>query len=518
MPEPIAFLLNDSSVESSLPPATVVLDYLRRERGLTGTKEVCREGDCGACMVLLGEAGQADGEPTVLYKPVNSCLLPLGEAAGRHVVSIEGLNPPAASGASAPPLNAVQRHLVEQGAIQCGFCTPGFVVALTGFLLNTDEFTQPAAVRAVAGNICRCTGYASIRRAIQGLVEEYVRHCKGSPPPPGAQRIESLIGYGTLPPYFREIPERLRRRAAARRAARGAARSTARTGAGRRPVWIAGGTDLFVQRPEELLGATVAFVSTRAGIAGARVRKDRLVLGAGTSMEQLRRLPDMHRGWPQLVQALELVASAPIRERATIGGNIVNASPIGDLTIMFLALGARLGIRAARGASRLRELALEEFFLGYKRLALNEGEVLEWVSVPAGESAGTHQSPRRLFSFEKVSRRQHLDIASVNTAALFEVEDRRIRGARLSAGGVAPVPLLLRRASAALAGAEVNEQTVRRALDLAQEEIAPISDVRGSADYKRLLLRRLLLAHFLTVFPEALPQAFPELRLEESRA
>jgi xanthine dehydrogenase small subunit len=500
MIHPIAFLLNELSVESDLPPATVVLDYLRRERGLTGTKEVCREGDCGACMVLLGEPPADDGAASVRYMPVNSCLLPLGALPGRHLVSIEGLNLPLPHprGGGSLPLNPVQRHLVSQGAIQCGFCTPGFVVALSGFLLNAGELTVAQAVQAVAGNICRCTGYASIRRAIKGLLEEYARHCDGRPPAPGPARLDSLVGYGVLPPYFREIPDRLARL----RRSGGLARPSDRD----RPVWIAGGTDLFVQRPEELLGEAVAFVSRRTGIAGARMRSGYLELGAGTSMEELKRLPEVGRVLPQLLEALELVASTPIRERATIGGNIVNASPIGDLTIMLLALGARLGIRpapparGARGAGKVRELPLEELFQGYKRLALGEGEVLEWVAVPVADEA-TRGNCLFRFSFEKVCRRQHLDIASVNSAAWIAAEGGRVLSARLSAGGVAPVPLFLKRASAALRDREVSDEAVGEALALAQEEIAPISDVRGSADYKRLLLRQLLLAHFLKVFP-----------------
>lgn len=516
MSPPIVFLLNDQSVQTDLPPGTVVLDYLRRERGLTGTKEVCREGDCGACMVLLGRLTRAGGAAGVLYGPVNSCLLPLGDVDGRHVVSIEGLNSAADAGsASPPPLNPVQRHMVEQGAIQCGFCTPGFVVAITAFLLDAEELGLEAAVQAVAGNICRCTGYASIRRAMQDLLAEYARHCGGAPPAPGPARIDSLIGYGVLPAYFREIPGRLRRLRRLGRPGRqaGAGGQAAR---GRRPVWIAGGTDLFVQRPEELLERRLAFVSGRAGIAGARLRKGEMVLGAGTTMEQLRRLPQVRERLPRLLEALDLVASAPIRERATIGGNIVNASPIGDLTIMFLALGARLGIATTRGEARVRELPLEEFFLGYKRLALREGEVLEWIALPAAAPVGRTEAVSGHFSFEKVSRREHLDIASVNSAALFHVQDGRIRSARLSAGGVAPVPLLLARASAALTDAEVSEATVRRCVELAREESSPISDVRGSAEYKRLLLGRLLQAHFLRVFPKLFAQAFPALRREEA--
>jgi xanthine dehydrogenase small subunit len=163
MERTVHFLLNHEVSQATLPSGLAVLDLLRRERGLTGTREGCREGDCGACLVLLGEP--RDGG--VRYRPVNSCLLPLGELEGRHLVTIEGLNPPSGPG-PAPALNPIQQSFVDQGATQCGFCTPGFIVALTGYFLDTPNPDPESAEDAVAGNLCRCTGYAGIVRALAG--------------------------------------------------------------------------------------------------------------------------------------------------------------------------------------------------------------------------------------------------------------------------------------------------------------------------------------------------------------
>ena len=465
MERDIRFLLNDSLQRVALPPGQVVLDFLRRDLRLTGTREGCREGDCGACLVLLGEP--QDGR--VRYRPVNSCLLPLGDLEGRHLVTIEGLNPPSPQ---APTLNPIQRALVEQGAIQCGFCTPGFVLALTAFFLEAPHIEEAGALDWLAGNICRCTGYASIRRAVGELIAGYP--ASQSEEGPGARRLERLIAWGLLPEHFRQAPARLAE----------LRRGPGRAG-GRERVLVAGGTDLFVQRPEELLGAGLQFLSGRASLTGVRGEGGRVVIGAATPMEDLR-------GVEPFGEYLQLIASSPIRNRATVGGNLVNASPIGDLTIMLLALGAVLSLRGPQGP---REIALERFYRGYKKLELSEGEALETISFPAlgGE---------RRFSFEKVSRRKHLDIASVNSAACLRLKDGRMLEARLSAGGVAPVPLYLRRTSESLAGREADSGTVQRALRLAQEEANPISDVRGSAEYKRLLLRQLLIAHFLRLAPE----------------
>jgi xanthine dehydrogenase small subunit len=286
-------------------------------------------------------------------------------------------------------------------------------------------------------------------------------------------------------------------------AAGGAAGEPATGAAGEpAPVLVAGGTDLFVQRADALQDAPLLFLSER-DLARTWVQAGRRFLGAMMPMEDLC-------GLPPFADYLSCVASGPVRQRATVGGNLVNASPIGDFTIMLLALGAVLGIRAparpgggpaGQEPGILRELPLRDFYRGYKKLDLAEGEIVEWVAFAEPGAAGFH--------FEKVGRRQHLDIASVNTAVLLRLEGRRIGEARLAAGGVAPVPLLLARASARLSGCEARADVLGRALAealaLAQEEVAPISDVRGSQMYRRRLLKHLLVASFLRLLPEAFP-------------
>ncbi|MBN2551613.1 MAG: FAD binding domain-containing protein [Spirochaetales bacterium] len=479
MSRPVRFILNELPMDSCLPPGTVVLDFLRRDRRLTGTKEGCREGDCGACAVLLG-ALSGGGDGAVSYRAVNSCLLPLGDVEGKHLVSIEGLNPPRHVG-DAPEqvsLTPVQQKLVDHGAIQCGFCTPGFVISLTGYLLGRYPWSYREAVEAVAGNICRCTGYASIKRAIADLVDQLGAAVQsrlgGSPDDRERSHLQALVDLGVVPQYFLAIPDRLR--------SLDVPPGGQDQGAGR--TVVAGGTDLFVQRPQQLVEEPLSFLSGAARLRQVRVQEERLYLGAGITMEEVRRIPELEERLPGLVEALPLVASLPIRNRATLGGNIVNASPIGDLTVMLLALGATLGLN--RDGS-IREVPLERFFKGYKQLDLKAGERLEWIAVPLEEGS---------FSFEKVSRRRHLDIASVNSAAWIRVQGGHIEAVRLAAGGVAPVPLFLARSSACLAGRGLTDELLEQALDLAQEEISPISDVRGSERYKRLLLRQLLLAHF----------------------
>lgn len=193
----INFILNNRNIYAHQPRGMVVLDFLRDHQRLTGTKPGCREGDCGACMILLGEW---DGK-TMHYKPVNSCLLPLGDVAGMHVVTIEGLT----EGFSKDTLNPVQQAIVDEGATQCGYCTPGIVVALTGFFLNTPQLDKQEAIDAISGNICRCTGYMSIKRAA-GLL------CKKFTLPDGKMdRIRLLVEWRILPEYFLHISEKLKK-------------------------------------------------------------------------------------------------------------------------------------------------------------------------------------------------------------------------------------------------------------------------------------------------------------------
>lgn len=475
---PIVFLLNRDAVQIGLPQGALLLDFIRRERRLTGTKEACREGDCGACLVLLGKS--QDGQ--VVYRPVNSCLLPLGAAAGRHVVTIEGIN--------SETLNPVQQALVDCGAIQCGYCTPGIVMALTAFFLNGAVSDYAAALDAAAGNLCRCTGYAGIKRAIANLCTTF--DLSQSPP---QRRLQDLVAWRLLPDYFLSVAERLAALPVHETRARVGANSffPKLNAANLEDVIVAGGTDLFVQRPEALVSQGLCFIAEESELQGIQRQGLQLLIGAGTTIEALRTSPMLQELFPAINEDFKLLCSAPIRQRATVGGNFVNASPIGDLSVFFLALNAELHISSA--AAR-RSVPLRQFFLGYKRVDLQPGEHLETVAFECPEGL--------LYSFEKVAKRRYLDIAAVNSALSLTHDNGIITGAHLAAGGVAPTPLYLAASAAYLLGRSIDAETVRGVAAIAQTEIAPISDIRGSADYKRLLLRQLIYAHFLKLFPHLL--------------
>jgi xanthine dehydrogenase small subunit len=453
---PFRFLLNNREVELDVAAGMPALDVVRDHLSLKGTKHACREGDCGACLVLLGELEPSGG---LRYRALTSCLLPIGEAEGRHLVTVEGL--------AGEGLGPVQQAIVDEGASQCGFCTPGFVVAMTGHLLNTMRFELDEALIALAGNLCRCTGYASIRRAIADLLDDLRGTVEDGP-----DRIAALTRAGVLPPYFTTVSERL-----------AALDKPARAAAADGPL-VAGGSDLYVQRLHELEPVTPRLL-LRELPAGIHTEDGDVVLSATTTAEDLKRSPVLREVIGDLSRFVDLICSEPVRQRATIGGNIVNASPIGDMTILLLALDAELVLACE---SERRRTPLRAFYRGYKQVDLGPDEIIESVRFPATRRSGA-------FNFEKVSKRRYLDIASVNSAAWLRLDDGSISEAFLSAGGVAPIPMRLVATEAFLAGKRVTAELARRAAELARSEVAPITDVGGSADYKRLLLGQLVLAH-----------------------
>jgi len=500
----IHLILNRKVVHSSLPPATTALDYIRREKRLTGTKEACREGDCGACTILLGEVK----ENQVEYRPVCSCLLPLGDLAGKHLITIEGLNPE--ENEKGKGLNPIQQTLADRGAIQCGFCTPGFVMAITGYFLNHPQLDYREAVNSVDGNICRCTGYSSIKRAIAYLIEEFAPLLKA----PG-DHLAKLVDLGLVPRYLLTITDRLNRlnKSLQRKTAAGKKKSA---------VVVAGGTDLLVQQPELLINKNIEFISGNKEMAGIFRRQERIYLGSGVTAGELMESALLREIFPRFPDYLKLVSSTLIRNRATVGGNILNASPIGDLSVMLLALNASLTLKSNRGG--IRKLLLRDFFLDYKKVALHDDELIRQIDFAVSGEKGSRTSVVKasdsrkpaggaldarqplLFNFEKVSRRRHLDIAGVNSAISIKSDGQVLNEVHLSAGGVAPIPLYLSGGSKFLKGKQLSEELLAELLEICIEEISPITDVRGTAQYKRLLLQQLILAHFLVLFPNIITE------------
>lgn len=440
-----------------------LLDFIRYEQSLTGTKIGCREGDCGACTILAG----AIKDNRVVYQSATSCLMALGNAHGKHIVTIEGIN--------AGQLNLVQEAFLKEGATQCGFCTPGFIVSLTGFCLNESASGYEKAIDAVNGNICRCTGYKSIERAAV-TVSDKMLQCNNE------SKLDFSIENNIVPSYFKGIKERLEQIPAHQHAAK--------------PVKkLGGGTDLYVQQHETIVHEELDFLFDKPGLKGIVQKGNICEIGGACVVADMDQSPVFHRHFKGFPEVIKLISSTPIRNMATIAGNFTNASPIGDLTIFFLALDAKLVL--AKNEQK-RTIALRDFYLGYKKLNKEADEVIEKVFFEL-------PSDTDLFNFEKVCKRTYLDIASVNTSIYLRMKEHTIESAGIAAGGVGPVPLWLKHSGAFLNGKAVSESLILELIAKVQEEISPISDARGTDSYKRLLLSQLIKAHFIKLFPNINP-------------
>ena len=473
----IKFILNNQNIETDLPKGETVLDFVRYYKNLKGTKIGCREGDCGACTILVGELF----EDSLKYRTQTSCLMPLANANGKHLVTIEGIN--RADG----ELTEVQNALVENNGTQCGFCTVGFVMSLTNFCIDDAPKTFDSAISAIDGNICRCTGYKSIERAACSLLERE----KGRKGEREINRLNNAIANEIVPEYFANIKERLFEIANQK--------SENPKSKIQNPKFLSGGTDLYVQKPEEMVCSDSENLFDNSDLRFINETEDFIEIGASVVVTDLLESKIINKLFPNLYKHLKLVSSTPIRNMATLAGNFVNASPIGDMTAWFLALDAEIELetlddeggnpRVSKGAKR--SIALKDFYLGYKKLAKSDEEFITKIRF---RKDFTH------FNFEKVCKRTYLDIASVNTAISLKMSGNFIEHAHVSAGGVAPIPLYLQKTSEFLCGKEISETTITQANEILQTEISPISDVRGSESYKRLLLKQLFTAHFVELF------------------
>jgi xanthine dehydrogenase small subunit len=445
----IEFLLNGRPVSANgLPPQTTLLDFLRLQ-GLTGAKEGCAEGECGACTVLMvRECGSGS-----VYVPMNSCLIFLPMAAGQEIYTVESL-------AEGGPMLDAQRAMAEAGGSQCGYCTPGFVMSLFAEQYRPGR-EGPCDVHALGGNLCRCTGYRPIRDAALSLgpapADRFSARLAQPAPALGAASYEGFSRPATLADCLALLAEHPDARL------------------------VAGGTDLCV---ESILRGRrfphLISVEALAELREFRESADETEIGAGLTLSEIAgrwsAAPAVWNEW------LPLFASPLIRNRATLGGNLATASPIGDSAPLLLALDAAVRIAGPRG---LRTVPLSEFFLAYRRTALAPGEVLVSIAIPK-------PLPSRA-RFFKVAKRQLDDISTVAACFAMDIDSRGvIRHARLAYGGVAPVPLRATAAEESLIGARWNEFAVHRAQDILARTLHPISDHRGSAAYRLALAQNLL--------------------------
>jgi xanthine dehydrogenase small subunit len=463
----ISFLLNGAPRSlADVAPTTTVLEYLRGPERACGTKEGCAEGDCGACTVVLGEPD--DSRDGIRYRAINACIAFLPQIDGKLLLTVEGL-------ADGEALHPVQDAMVACDASQCGFCTPGFVMALFAFQHGGEAATADAIHEALAGNLCRCTGYRPIVAAAERIAG--VADRKFSAAAPAWRAALAALPHDDLAlahgadRFF--APTALDQLLALR-----AAHPEA-------PL-LAGGTDLALLVTKEYRALERVIAVTRVPEL-RRIDEDAAALMIGAAVTYTEALPALERHWPSLGALIRRLGSRQIRNLGTIGGNIANASPIGDMPPALIALGATVMLRSLTGA---RALPLEDFFVDYRRTALAADEIVAAVRVPLPQ-------PDQLFRTDKVSKRWDQDISAVCGAYRITRAGGAVTDARIAFGGMAATPRRAPGCERALVGRPWSEATIEAAVAALDRDFAPIGDGRASAAYRRRvagnLLRRLWL-------------------------
>ncbi len=420
-------------------PTATLLDWLREDRGLTGTKEGCNEGDCGACTVMVTDEGG--------HKALNSCILFLPQLHGKAVRTVEGASGP--NGEAHP----VQQAMVDLHGSQCGFCTPGFVMSMVASHANgaTDHDTQ------LAGNLCRCTGYAPIIRAAEAAAKLPVPVWVKDKPAPAADARRVPGSSDELAALYVEYPD---------------------------ATLIAGATDVGLWVTKQLRDLDpVIFLNRCEDLKQIAITDSEVRFGAMVDMNRMgEALADLH---PSYAEMIRRYASVQVRHAATVGGNIANGSPIGDNPPALIALGATLHLR--KGDKR-RSIPLDEFFIDYGKQDRTPGEFVEAVSFP--------RQPDRLKAY-KLSKRFDQDISAVCGCFNVTVSDGSVTQARIAFGGMAGVPKRATHVEAALIGKPWTRDTIKAALPAFADDYAPLTDMRASATYRLETAKAMLERYFL---------------------
>lgn len=437
-------------------------DFLRTELRLPGTKVVCAEGDCGSCTVLLG---RPRGD-RIAYRPITSCIQYVAQLDGAHIVSVEGLKYDGR-------LNPVQESMVAHHGAQCGFCTPGFVTSMCALFDDTAAPSRQDMTRALVGNLCRCTGYDSILTAAANVDPSSLRPLDELYPP--ASLLPSLKQAAAESVEVADGSRRMFKPASLDEAVRLRAAHPEAT-------ILAGGTDLGVvwNKGKRELG-TLLCLGELPELQQCDVSGGIWSIGAATTLTEVERAAGEHL--PNYAAILERFGSPPIKNAGTLGGNLANGSPIGDTMPSLFVLNAEVEIVGPRGRRRVN---INEFYTGYRRTVMRPDELLAAVHVRL-------PNDDEMFACYKISKRRDLDISSFTAAVWMRTEKETVCEARIAYGGVAATIVRLPQTEALLVGQPLSEATLRRAGRTARTEIKPISDVRGSAEYRATLAENILL-------------------------
>jgi len=454
-------------------PTRTVLEFLREDKGFNGTKEGCAEGDCGACTVVIGEL-HGDG---IRYRAVNSCIQFLPSLDGKQLVTVEDLTHSGDHGAV--ELHAVQQAMVDQHGSQCGFCTPGFIMSLFAmYHSGTERDAKRSEIDSgLAGNLCRCTGYAPIVRAAEqalkaGRKDRFTETDKDniaqlkSIQSPATLEIDTGTGKFYAPRSIDELCTLLQNHPQA--------------------VMVAGATDvgLWVTKQMRKLD-TVIYLGEVAELNQIEDDGNCVKIGAAVSYTDATDAITSH--YPAFGPLIERIGATQVRNAGTVGGNIANGSPIGDMPPGLIAAGARLALRSTRGQ---RTILLEDYFISYGKQDLRAAECVEQILLPVPPDD-------QMFATYKVSKRFEQDISAVCGAFSLQVKNGTINNARVCFGGMAEIPKRATACEQVLNGSAWDQQTINRAMQAMPGDFTPITDMRASAQYRMRVAQNLLQRFFL---------------------
>ncbi len=462
----IRFLLNQQMITlDQLAPTTSVLEYLRTTLALTGTKEGCAAGDCGACTAVIA---QWNGN-TLEYKAINTCITPIGNLHGKQLITVEHLQGPKG-------LHPVQQTMVDWHGSQCGFCTPGVVMSLFAWWKNASQdpsvATREGVESALSGNLCRCTGYQPIFRAAEKALTLPSQDDFAAALQQTTQQLEDIL---QSPPgelncgqtrYFAPLK---------------VAQLVALKQQFPQARLLAGATDIGLEFTQQLKHPDVLIYT--GGVReclSIEDLPDHLSIGSAVTFSEMT--PALNTHFPAFAHLLERLGSLQIRNQGTLGGNIANASPIGDSPPVLLALNATLTLA---NASTSRVIHIDDFFTGYRQTLMNEDECLTHIHIPKLKADET-------LKVYKISKRFDDDISAVCMAFWLKLDGDTILDARLGFGGMAATPARAFQAEAALKGQPFNEQTVAAAGQALYQDFNPIDDVRATKDYRLAVSANLL--------------------------
>jgi len=472
----LSFLLNDELVElDPVHPTLTILEYLRNHRGLCATKEGCAEGDCGACTVTIGELQGSK----MHYQAVNSCICFLSSLHGKHLITAEGIK-------QNGKLHPAQQCMVSAHGSQCGFCTPGFIMSLYTLCYQSEPtFSTQKINDLLAGNLCRCTGYRPIVTAAQKFLKRKNLDRYGYNTQIIAGKLKksnfkkthsfnlndanyhSPVSTDELAQLLNQYPD---------------------------ATLVAGGTDvgLWVTKQHQQLSQIISLERIDA-LKAVRRGKDMITLGAGVTLNAARQV--LGEDYPDLGELIRRFGSEQIRNRATVVGNIANGSPIGDLPPALMVLDAKLTLRVG---TYKRFIKLEDFYIDYGKQDLKSSEFIESIQIPRVFKDST-------FSIYKLSKRFDQDISAVCGAFNLQVDyEGVVRDVRICFGGMAGVPKRASKVEQALLEEQWNLQTINKVMPLFEEDYQPITDCRGSAEYRLLAARNLLKRFYLETQSDAI--------------